>query len=134
MLESYGGDTLLNTTEPFYLWVIEGNHEDEFPLVKSGLNVIWTDDVRPYKKRKVRILNGAHTSLVPGALLYGLETVGECMTDSTQRKYLEHCVTKEILPVIGEGGGNREFADAVFERFENPFIRHRLQSIPEFNK
>ena len=129
LLESCGGDTLLNTTEPFYLWVIEGNHEDEFPLVKSGLNVIWTDDVRPYKKRKVRILNGAHTSLVPGALLYGLETVGECMTDSTQRKYLEHCVTKEILPVIGEGGGNREFADAVFERFENPFIRHRLQSI-----
>ena len=51
------------------------------------------------------------------------------MKDNTQRKYLEQCVTKEILPVIGEGGGNREFADAVFERFENPFIRHRLQSI-----
>ncbi len=129
LLENCGGDTLLNTTEPFYLWVIEGDHEDEFPLKKSGLNVIWTDDVRPYKKRKVRILNGAHTSLVPGALLSGLETVGECMNDYTQRKYLEQCVTKEILPVIGEEGGNREFADAVFERFENPFIRHRLQSI-----
>ncbi|NLB15615.1 MAG: tagaturonate reductase [Clostridiales bacterium] len=129
LLESCSSDTLLNTTEPFYLWVIEGNHEDEFPLVKSGLNVIWVDDVRPYKKRKVRILNGAHTSLVPGALLYGLETVGECMKDTTQREYLEYCVTKEILPVIGEEGGNREFADAVFERFENPFIRHRLQSI-----
>ena len=129
IIEECGGDKLIDTTEPFALWVIEGNYEDELPLVKSGLPVVWTDDVTPYKKRKVRILNGAHTSMVPGALLYGLTTVGEAMRDPAVRPFLERCVTKEILPVLGEGNGNREFAESVFERFENPFIKHRLQSI-----
>ncbi len=129
MIAKCGGDRLIDTTEPFALWVIEGNHEDELPLVRSGLPVIWTDNVKPYKKRKVRILNGAHTSMVPAALLYGLDTVGEAMKDGVIRPFLEKCVREEILPVLGEGNGNREFADSVFERFENPFIRHRLQSI-----
>ena len=57
-------DALLDTAEPYHLWVIEGNFEKELPLQKGGFNVIWTDDVSPYKKMKVRILNGSHTSLV----------------------------------------------------------------------
>ena len=61
-------DKLLDTAEIFHLWVIEGNFEDELPLRKAGFNVVWTDDVAPYKKRKVRILNGGHTSMVTGAL------------------------------------------------------------------
>ncbi len=129
LIAECGGDRLIDTTEPFALWVLEGNYEDEFPLVRSGIPAIWTDDVKPYKKRKVRILNGAHTSMVPGALLYGLTTVGEAMRDPAVRALLERCVKDEILPTIGEGNGNREFAESVFERFENPFIRHRLQSI-----
>lgn len=129
IIEECGGDKMIDTTEPFALWVIEGNYEDEFPLVRSGIPAVWTDDVRPYKKRKVRILNGAHTSMVPGALLYGLSTVGEAMKDKNVRPFLEKCVREEILPVIGEENGSRAFADSVFERFGNPFIRHRLQSI-----
>ena len=66
---------MMDTAEIFHLWVIQGHHEDELPLQKAGFNVIWTDNVDPYKKRKVRILNGAHTSMVLGARLYGLETV-----------------------------------------------------------
>ena len=124
-----GGDRLIDTTEPFALWVLEGNHEDEFPLVSSGIPAVWTDDVKPYKKRKVRILNGAHTSMVPAALLYGLTTVGEAMRDPAVRPFLERCVKEEILPVIGEENGSRAFAESVFGRFENPFIKHRLQSI-----
>ena len=129
IISECGGDRMIDTTEPFALWVIEGDHEDEFPLKASGLPVVWTDDVTPYKKRKVRILNGTHTGMVPAALLYGLETVGEAMREPSVRAFIERLVKNEILPVLGEGSGNREFAESVFGRFENPFIRHRLQSI-----
>lgn len=129
LLASFPDDRLLDTAEIFHLWVIEGNFEDELPLSRSGVNVIWTDDVGPYKRRKVRILNGAHTSMVPGALLYGLETVGECMRDKTVRAFLESCVFDEILPATGDTDGNRRFAGDVLERFENPFVSHRLSSI-----
>ena len=54
--------------------------------------MVWTDDVAPYKRRKVRILNGAHTSMVLGAHLYGLETVGECLKDGTVSAYLKKCI------------------------------------------
>ena len=76
----------MDTAEIFHLWVIQGHHEDELPLQKAGFNVIWTDNVDPYKKRKVRIFNGAHTSMVLGARLYGLETVGPCLL------YTSRCV------------------------------------------
>ena len=127
LIADCNGDRLIDTTEPFALWVIEGNYEEELPLLRSGLPVIWTDDVKPYKKRKVRILNGAHTSMVPAALLYGLTTVGEAMKDEKVRPFLEKVVKTEILPVLKpEDAG---FALSVFARFENPFIKHRLQSI-----
>ena len=129
LIEECHGDRLIDTTEPFALWVIEGDDEAEFPLLRTGLPVIWTEDVKPYKKRKVRILNGAHTSMVPAALLGGLTTVGEAMQDPYVRPFLTRVVQEEILPVIGDGNGNREFAESVFGRFENPFIAHRLQSI-----
>ena len=123
------GDKLIDTAEIFHLWVIEGDFEDELPFKKAGINVVWTDNVDPYKKRKVRILNGAHTSMVLAAYLYGLRTVGECMRDKTTRAFLEAVVLGEILPTIGDTDDNREFAKAVFERFENPYIKHMLLSI-----
>lgn len=130
LCESIGyTDKLLDTAEPFHLWVIEGNLEDELPLVKAGFNVVWTDDVSPYKKRKVRVLNGAHTSMVTGALLMGLETVGDCLRDETVNAFLQKALFKEILPVLGDTQDNRAFAMAALERFSNPFIKHRLRSI-----
>lgn len=122
-------DTYIDAGEIFHLWVIEGDFEDELPLKKAGFNVIWTDDVKPYKKIKVRILNGAHTSMVAGALLSGVETVGECMADDTVSAFLRMCMEKEILPTIGENDESRSFAASVFDRFSNPFIRHMLRSI-----
>lgn len=122
-------DNLVDTAEIFYLWVIEGNHEDELPLAEAGLNVVWTDDVRPYKKRKVRILNGGHTSLVTGARLYGLETVGDCLEDETVAAYLRHNLFEEIVPTLGSSEEDRQFAEDVLERFANPFVKHRLDSI-----
>ena len=122
-------DKLIDTAEIFHLWVIQGDHEDELPLQKAGFNVVWTDNVDPYKKRKVRILNGAHTSMVLGARLYGLETVGECLKDEKVSALLKKCIFDEIIPTIGDTEDNRAFGAAVLERFSNPFIKHLLLSI-----
>lgn len=127
--DAHPDDKFLDTAEIFHLWVIEGNFEDEFPLKKAGFNVVWTDDAKPYKKIKVRILNGAHTSLVAGALLSGIETVGEAMNDETTYNFLNKCVKEEILPTIGENDESVAFANSVFDRFKNPFIQHKWRSI-----
>ena len=122
-------DKLMNTAEIFHLWVIEGHFEDMFPLEKAGINVIWTDDVKPYKKRKVRILNGAHTSMVLAARLYGLSTVGECLNDPLINRFLNHCIFEEIIPTLGNEQDDIPFGKAVLERFSNPFVKHQLLSI-----
>ena len=122
-------DNMMDTAEIFHLWVIQGSHEDELPLQKAGFHVVWTDNVDPYKKRKVRILNGAHTSMVLGAHLYGLKTVGECLKDEKVSALLRKCIFGEIIPAIGDTEDNRKFGEAVLERFSNPFIKHMLLSI-----
>lgn len=122
-------DKFLDTAEIFHLWVIEGDFEAELPLKKAGFNVIWTDDAKPYKKIKVRILNGAHTSLVAGALLSGIETVGEAMADETANAFLNKAMNEEILPTIGDNDESRAFANSVFDRFRNPFIHHKWSAI-----
>lgn len=127
--DAHPDDKFLDTAEIFHLWVIEGDFEEEFPLKEAGFNVIWTDDAKPYKKIKVRILNGAHTSLVAGALLSGIETVGEAMNDNVTSLFLNKCMKEEILPTIGENDESIAFADAVFDRFKNPFIAHKWRSI-----
>ncbi len=123
------GDNFVDTAEIFHLWVIEGNYEDELPLKKAGFNVVWTDDAKPYKKIKVRILNGSHTSLVAGAILSGIETVGDAMADETASAFLQKCMKEEILPTIGENDESISFANSVLDRFRNPFIKHKWRSI-----
>lgn len=122
-------DELFDTAEPYHLWVIEGNFENELPLKKAGFNVIWTDNVKPYKKMKVRILNGSHTSLVFPSLLCGVESVGESLKDSDLMAFLNKCLFGYILPTLGESEENKAFSAAVLERFANPYIRHLWKSI-----
>ena len=122
-------DKFLDTGEIFHLWVIEGDYENELPLKKAGFNVVWTDDAKPYKKIKVRILNGAHTSLVAGALLSDIETVGEAMANETAYNFLMKAMNDEILPTIGKNEDSIRFADSVFDRFKNPFIHHKWSAI-----
>lgn len=123
------GDNYVDTAEIFHLWVIEGNYENELPLKKAGFNVVWTDNAKPYKKIKVRVLNGAHTSLVAGAILSGIETVGEAMADERASAFLMRCIKEEILPTIGENDESIAFANSVLDRFRNPFIKHKWRSI-----
>lgn len=124
-----GDDALLDTAEPYHLWVIEGNFEQELPLQAAGLNVVWTDQVAPYKKMKVRILNGAHTALVFPSLLCRVETVGESLKDKDLAAFLDCCLHRYILPTLENQAEAETFAKAVLERFANPYIHHRWQSI-----
>ncbi len=122
-------DRLLDTAEPYHLWAIEGDFEDELPLKRAGLNVVWTKDISPLKRRKVRLLNGAHTSIVFPGLLKGVQTVGDCLKDELLSAFLRNFLYGCALPVLGETEENVRFADAVLERFANPFIRHQLTAI-----
>lgn len=122
-------DNLLDTAEPYHLWVIEGDFEDELPFQKAGFNVIWTDNVALYKKMKVRILNGSHTSLVFPSLLCNVETVGESLKDEQLNAFLNTCLFDYILPMLDDNEDNKQFANAVLERFANPYIRHLWKSI-----
>lgn len=122
-------DYLLDTAEPYHLWVIEGDFENKLPLQKAGFNVIWTDNVAPYKKMKVRILNGSHTSLVFPSLLCGVETVGESLKDEQLNAFLNTCLFDYILPMLDNTDEIKSFANAVLERFSNPYIRHLWKSI-----
>lgn len=125
-------DKLLDVGEPFALWVIEdkGGLSKRLPLDKIGLPVKFTDDVKPYRDRKVRILNGCHTSMVLAAYLAGETIVRDCMNDPTIRKFAETCVYDEIIPTLTlDPEDCKNFASSVFERFANPFIDHQLLSI-----
>lgn len=125
-------DRLLDTAEPFALWVIESAKDisDEFPLVKTGLPVIFTDNQKPYKQRKVRILNGAHTSFVLASYMAGNDTVGESMKDADFAEFMRCTIYDEVIPTLDLPKEDLlAFADAVKSRFQNPFIRHELLSI-----
>lgn len=125
-------DDLLVTSELFNLWVIEGKAEwaSILPIHKTEANVLWVDDVTPYKMRKVRILNGAHTSTVLAAYLAGFDIVRDFMQDEVFSRYLRTMIFNEIIPTLDLPRSELEsFANAVADRFNNPFIRHRLLDI-----
>ncbi len=125
-------DKLLNTSEYFHLWVIEGYPAlfDEIPFGQCGLNVILTDELEKYRTRKVRILNGAHTSMVPYALLQGLDTVKSCLDDAEMSAFLKKCVFEEIIPTLDLPEDELlSYANSVMSRFSNPYIKHYLSSI-----
>lgn len=131
-LENGYEDALLDTAEVFGLWVIEGpvSLENELPFAKAGLPVIFTEDHTPYKRRKVRILNGAHTAAALAAYLYGETNVRGCMENPVISQLIQRTVFQEIIPSLSLPAEDlKAFADAVMERFRNPYIDHRLLDI-----
>ena len=125
-------DAILTTGEIFGFWVIEGpkSLEKEFPAKAAGLPVLVTDNHKPYKQRKVRILNGAHTSFVLGAYLAGQDIVRDCMNDDVICGFMNKTIYDEIIPTLDLPKEElQEFAAAVTERFKNPFIDHALLAI-----
>jgi tagaturonate reductase len=125
-------DQFLVAAEHYYQFVIEGpaSLADELKLHGADLNILLVEDIKPYKKRKVGILNGGHTVLVPVALLAGLEAVGEAVGDVQVGAWLAAAIDEEIIPALDMDRAELQaFAAAVLLRFRNPSIRHRLASI-----
>ena len=133
-LEAENGytDPLMDVGEVFGVWNIEGPAwlEDKLPFKRAGVNCIVVPDVTPYKKRKVRILNGAHTGTVLGAYLAGYDIVRDCMHDDTILGYMNKMIYEEIMPTLPlEKEDMESFAAAVADRFNNPFVDHEILSI-----
>ncbi len=125
-------DHLLDKAEIFHLWVIEAPKEvaAEFPADKAGLNVLFVPSEAPYHERKVTLLNGPHTVLSPVGYLSGLNTVKECCEDPEVGKFVHKVMFEELLPTLNLPEKELvQFANAVLERFRNPFVKHFVTSI-----
>lgn len=121
-------DGLMTVAEPFGLWVVEekGQLAQLLPAGKHNIEMVLTHDVRPYKKRKVRVLNCSHTNLVAAGLLHGMNTVYDCMHDPALSAFARNTLEHELVPYVAE---SKHFADAVLERFANPYLNHQLTGI-----
>ncbi|NDV77972.1 tagaturonate reductase [Dysgonomonas sp. 511] len=125
-------DNLVVKGEYFHVWAIGGDSiiKEKFPLDKAGLNVLFMDDIRPFRAKKVRILNGSHTAMVPVALQLGCETVMDAFNTPEVEQYINRMVAEEVLPVIDEDPKELEvFAAKILERFYNPYLKHYLKDI-----
>ncbi|MTD27536.1 tagaturonate reductase [Erwinia sorbitola] len=125
-------DDYLVAGEVYYQLVIQGpaSVAQELRLDQLPLNILLVDDIKPYKERKVAILNGAHTAMVPVAYLAGLESVGEAMEDAAIAAFIDSTLREEIIPTLTQPKAELDaFADSVLNRFRNPFIRHQLSAI-----
>ena len=134
-LEAVNGyhDELIDVGEIFGVWIIEGPDglEDRLPFKRAGVNVHVVPDVMPYKHRKVRILNGAHTGFVLGAYLAGQDIVRDCMHNESISGFMNKMLYDEVIPTLTDLDHDdlMEFASAVKDRFNNPFVNHELMSI-----
>ena len=125
-------DRIMVTGEPFALWVIESDRDisGEFDLPGAGLPVVFTDDHHPYKQRKVRILNGAHTSFVLASWLCGNDIVRQSMEDEDIRNFMNRTIFDEVIPTLTLPEEElKAFAGEVVNRFNNPYVDHALLAI-----
>lgn len=125
-------DNLIVTAETFFLWVIEGGDslKKKLPFHKTDLDVKIVEDMQPYRTRKVRILNGAHTSIFALSYLHGNETVKQTVDSEFTGDFIKKIVFDEIIDTMTMDKEELvKFADEVFDRFRNPFIKHLLSSL-----
>lgn len=125
-------DELVVVGEQYHLWVIEGPEwiREEFPVDQTDLNVLFVEDLTPYRTMKVRILNGAHTAMTPVAYLYGLDTVGEAIEHEVTGQFVKDLIEQEIIPILDLPENElKVFAADVLDRFLNPFVQHYLMDI-----
>lgn len=122
-------DDLITACEPYRLFAIEApSNLPQLRFAQADPAVVITDDISPYRERKVRLLNGAHTILVPTALLCGAETVLEAVEHEAIGAFLRQVLMTELMPSVDVAGAE-PFAEAVLDRFANPFISHALLDI-----
>ena len=130
-----GKESIFVKAEPYHLWVIEAPEsiEQELPLQKAGLNVLWVESEAPYHERKLTLLNAPHTVMAAMGCELGLETVRDCLTHPTLSVFLKEMMHEELLPTLLPLGLKKDeleaYIDDVTDRFLNPFLHHRLVSI-----
>ena len=132
MSAKFPDDSMYVVAEPFGLWIIASDKDisADFPLDKAGMPVVFTDDLKPFRERKVRVLNGTHTAMAMISYLCGVDIVADAMADELLRKYIDRVSYEELAPAVPQPiEETREFADEVMERFENPFLNHKLLDI-----
>ena len=125
-------DELLVAGEYYHSWIIEAPElvEKELPFSKTDLNVLFVDDLAPYREMKVRILNGAHTAMVPVGYLSGLRLVAEIMDDVAVRGFIESLLLTETIKTLDFSETTKhKFVQDVLDRFRNPLLKHQLISI-----
>ncbi len=125
-------DHALVVGEPYHLWAIEASPwvKEKFPLHQAGLNVIYTEDLEPYRVRKVRILNGIHTAMAAVGLLAGIKTVRDAVKHQLVGAFIRQTLDQEILPGMpGDQQMLKSYEAEVIERFLNPTIDHQLATI-----
>lgn len=125
-------DQMMVVSEVFLLFVIQDmkNLRDRIPFDQIPEQILVVDDIQPYRLRKVRILNGGHTLMLAPALLAGQETVKESIDNPFIGQFLRDAIFNEVNPTLGlDEKELKDFAEEVFDRFRNPFIKHYLGSI-----
>lgn len=127
-------DNLIVKGELYHIWAIGGDGyltaQRELPLDKAGLNVEFMPSIKKFRDKKVRILNGSHTGMVPVALQLGCETVMDAFDNRDVSEFINTMVEREVLPMIDEERETLErFSAGILERFYNPYIKHQLKSI-----
>ncbi len=127
-------DNLVVKGELYHLWAIGGKGyevlQQELPLDKAGLHVLFMQSIKQFRDKKVRILNGSHTGMVPVAMQMGCQTVMEAFDTPSIERFINEMVEREVLPMIDDSIEElRTFAESILERFYNPYIKHLLASI-----
>ena len=127
-------DNLVVKAEFYHLWAIGGPGYEEvqrrLPLDKAGLHVIFMPTIKQFRDKKVRILNGSHTGMVPIGLQIGCETVMDAFNNADLEAFVNTMVAEEVIPMIEEDQEElKVFASGILERFYNPYIRHLLKTI-----
>lgn len=125
-------DQLIAIGEPYHSWVIEGSPglAEELPFHKIGLNVKWVDDLTKYREQKVKILNGAHTSMVPTGHLAGLVSVKEAIDHPQLGAFIQGLLEEEVWPTLAfDRPELADFTNKTMDRFRNPFLFHKLLDI-----
>ena len=130
-------DELAIMAEPFCLWAIETEHprvEALLSFAKADSRVVITPDISKFKELKLRLLNGSHTFACGLAIHAGFETVREAMANDAFSTFVARLMHQEIIPTLIEGGGISAtdagtFANQVVDRFRNPYLDHKWESI-----